>query len=119
MTSDAERLAEIDLWCLTLPVFRLVARLDRGESCAIDEVRVQASSRNLLGWLRSDGIIAGLSTDDRAYLNDYFDRLNNAVDSRRKFDVDRNGYAYTLALFIEAIQQRDSYFEPLGDAPNN
>jgi len=84
---------------------------------------VQASNGDFLGWLQrglqSDGIVAGLSTKDRAYLNDFFLRLDNVVDSQRKFGVDRNGYAYALALFIEAIQQRDSHFEPLGDAPNN
>lgn len=89
--------------------FQLTALLDQGRAVDIDDTRKHAEEENLFGWLKEqfgDDIQLGLyEDDDRAEVSERFASLANAVDSRRKFGVERNGLALISAWCFEMIQE--------------
>jgi hypothetical protein len=69
-------------------------------------VTEQAENGSLIAWLRSEGVdVSLIDGEDRAEVDAMFARLVGVVDSRRKFGVDRNGYALAGAYLLEALQQ--------------
>lgn len=89
--------------------FHLNALLDRGATLDIDDTRKHIDDRSLLSWLKEtfgDDIDLSLhGPDDQAAVLDLFESLANAVDSRRKFGVERNGLALLVAYCFEGLQQ--------------
>jgi hypothetical protein len=111
----AKRLAEVPATWFTMAIFMLNSLLDEGERFSIDEVRREAESRQLMALITSDRFCMGKADfshlaqpaglEERAVLDELFEGLSIAVDSRRKFGVDHNGVCLVLAFFTEALQQ--------------
>lgn len=93
----------------TLLGFGVTALLDQGEVLEFDETRKHAVDETLFEWLKDrfgDRIDLSLYQDtDRAEVSERFASLANAVDSRRKFGVERNGLALIAAWCFEMIQE--------------
>jgi hypothetical protein len=93
----------------TLLGFEVTALLDQGEVLDFDDTHKHAVEETLFEWLKSqfrDRIQLGLYEDaDKAEVSERFASLANAVDSRRKFGVERNGLALIAAYCFEMIQE--------------
>jgi hypothetical protein len=89
--------------------FQVTALLDQGRALDIDDTRKHAVDETLFRWLKDqfgDDIQLGLyKDDDRAEVSERFASLANAVDSRRKFGVERNGLALLGAYCFEMVQE--------------
>lgn len=98
----------------TLLGFGVNALLDRGESLDIDETRKHAGEESLLGWLKDrfgqDIDLSPYEAADKAEVSERFASLANAVDSRRKFGVERNGLALISAWCFEMVQEMNAGF---------
>jgi hypothetical protein len=89
--------------------FQVTALLDEGDVLDIDDTRKHALDETLFSWLKDRfGGRIDLSlyeAADRAEVSERFASLANAVDSRRKFGVERNGLALLGAYSFEMVQE--------------
>jgi hypothetical protein len=97
---------------LTSLGFYLTSALDSGKyaNVTLAEVRQHIDHGTVFEFLaRRLGNDIDLSMFDkgkRDALTDEWQRIDNAIDPRRKFGVERNGLALLLAFCLEGIQQR-------------
>lgn len=87
----------------------MTALLDQGRVLDTDDARKHALDETLFGWLKEqfgENIQLGLYRDDeRAEVSERLASLAIAVDSRRKFGVERNGLALLAAYCFEMVQE--------------
>lgn len=92
---------------LTRAILDLVAELDAGKSCELDEMKEAVRSREFFAWLRVNGVeTLQFDVPEQDALLDAFTELLDEVNERRKFTIEKNGFALALAYLVEALQQR-------------
>jgi Fe-S cluster assembly iron-binding protein IscA len=100
-------LISIPLPHLTAAILEVNAQLDAGKRCEIAEVKARVVDGSLFEWLRTSGIeTLQFTSNERTGLLLLFGSLDEVANERRKFGVERNGYALVLAWLVEALQQR-------------
>lgn len=94
---------------LTVLAFYLNGAIDAGKHTDLEEIYSQIEAGTIFEYLKYnvDRIdLSMLTAVDRKELVEEWQRIANAVDARRKFVVENNGYCLLLAYVIEGIQQR-------------
>ena len=109
-----ERIGTIPMYVMTTSIFRLNGAVDRGELIGWEEIREAINDGSALEWLATTPFgdrgpvlpefAHGEWAPHRIVLDDLFLNLANAVDTSRKFLVERNGLCVVLAYFVEALQ---------------
>ena len=94
---------------LTVLAFYLNGAVDAGKQTGFEEIYSQIEAGTIFEYLKRnvDRIdLSILTAADRNELVEEWQRIANAVDARRKFVVENNGYCFLLAYVIQGIQQR-------------
>jgi len=95
---------------LTTILIWLNAAIDAGHTLDIETVRQQAEAGTLFEWLVKSlpdpEILSFVNDADRAELNQEWSRHENAVSSKRKFNVSRTGLSLVLTYVAQSIQNR-------------
>lgn len=99
---------------LTFVAFYLNSAIDSGryDTLAIEEVREAIQTRGIFRFLKSrlgndiDLSIFDADAAAEAELLAEWQDMDNAIDARRKFGVERRGLPLLLAFLLEGIQRR-------------
>jgi beta-lactamase superfamily II metal-dependent hydrolase len=97
------------LTSLTLLAFYLNGAVDAGKQIGFEEIYSQIEAGTIFEYLKRNVEridLSLLTAADRDELIEEWQGIANAVDARRKFAVENNGYCLLLAYVIEGIQQR-------------
>jgi hypothetical protein len=99
------------LTSLTLLAFYLNGALDSGKHAkvSLDEVYREIEEGTIFDYLKKNVEridLSMLTAAERRELVEEWQRMANAIDSRRKLAVENNGICLLLAYVIQGIQQR-------------
>ncbi|MFX1689845.1 hypothetical protein PWR05_35890 [Paraburkholderia sp. A2RI-6] len=97
------------LTSLTLLAFYLNGALDAGKHAGPEKIYSEIEAGTIFEYLKGNVDRIDLSFFTKTELDELIEewqRIANAVDARRKFAVEKNGFCLLLAYVIEGIQQR-------------
>ena len=89
-------------------LWQLIAAMDHGIHMDINEVKRHAESETISSFMRErlpDADFSIFDASDWKTITERFYNMDNAIDARRKFGVEKNGMCLLMAWTLQGLQE--------------